>query len=96
MVGAFISSIVIVFPIFCYSQIMRNFYRLRDHDFHQKQGALIESTRISKKSTTNQMWIPIFLFRRLVYSSILIFFQFSPVFQILACIGTTTIVILLL
>lgn len=66
-----IFGIVTVTPIYSYSKIMDSFESLHDSKFRDKFLPLIESTKIKKHSTTAQMWVPIFLFRRFTYAAIL-------------------------
>jgi hypothetical protein len=54
--------------------------------FRDKYLPLIEATKLRRNSTLNQMWIPIFLFRRYTYAGILCVFQDVPILQILFCI----------
>jgi len=70
-IAIIIFGIVTVTPIYSYSKIMDSFDSLHGKKFRDKFLPLIESTKIKKHSTTPQMWIPIFLFRRFTYAAIL-------------------------
>jgi uncharacterized membrane protein SpoIIM required for sporulation len=78
--------IVTVAPVYSYSFIMDNFDKLRDIKFRNKFMPLIESTKVTTNSTLNQMWIPIFLFRRYTYAGILCVLQGIPILQLILCI----------
>ncbi|CDW82422.1 UNKNOWN [Stylonychia lemnae] len=67
--------IVTFYPVWVYSVIMNRFNVLGSHTFHSKFGALVESIQYKLNSTLNQMWAPLFLFRRYTYSAILIVLQ---------------------
>lgn len=71
IIAIIIFWIVTVTPIYSYSKIMDSFDILHDKKFREKFLPLIEATKIKKHSTTSQMWIPIFLFRRFTYAAIL-------------------------
>ena len=71
IIAMIIFGIVTVTPIYSYSKIMESFDILHEKKFRDKFLPLIESTKIKKHSTTAQMWIPIFLFRRFTYAAIL-------------------------
>ena len=64
--------IVTFYPVWVFAIIMNNFNLLGNHSFHSKFGALVECIKYKLNSTLNQMWIPIFLFRRFTYAAILI------------------------
>jgi len=64
---------------------MKNFSRFKDPAFLERFGSLVEDTAIVPNSTVNQSWIPVFFFRRFIYSSILIVFTGNPLLQLALC-----------
>ena len=76
----FVFLIVTFFPIWAYATIMENFDRLHLEEFESKFAPLIECTRMKLNSTVNQMWVPIFLFRRYTYAAIIVVLEGNPEF----------------
>ncbi len=72
---------VTFFPVWAYSTIMKNFDKLHLEEFESKFAPLIECTRMKLNSTVNQMWVPIFLFRRYTYAAIIVVLEGNPNLQ---------------
>lgn len=92
ILGILIFSLVTLSPIAFYSLIMDKFNLLPTKEFRSKYKMLVESTKLRSDSTLNQMWIPIFLFRRYTYSGVLCVFQNYPFLQLVFCIVQSIIV----
>ena len=78
--------IVTVTPIYSYAKIMNSYNVLHTKEFKDRYNPLIEATKIKFNETVNQMWVPIFLFRRYTYAAILCVLQKLPVLQLATCI----------
>eukprot|EP00347_Sterkiella_histriomuscorum_P010086 403338732 len=92
-IAVIVFIIVSVYPILVYSIIMTNFDKLSLHSFHARFGATVECITYKLNSTLNQMWIPLFLFRRYTYSAILVVLD-QPVLQIMLCISQSVMTLI--
>jgi len=61
---------------------MKNFATFDSQYFKDRFGCLTEELQIKRNKTLNQMWIPLFFFRRFSYSAILIMMPGYPLFQL--------------
>jgi len=64
---------------------MKNFNDFESPQFQARYGSLTEELRIKRHSTLNQMWIPIFFFRRFGYAAIIVLLTSSPLLQLVLC-----------
>eukprot|EP00347_Sterkiella_histriomuscorum_P004248 403361179 len=73
-------------PGFTFTIINANAHRFQQKTTEEKHGVLYEGTRIEENKSINQMYIPIFLFRRLTYVFILVLLKDYPTYQLTACV----------
>lgn len=86
-------GIVCMGPLLFVNVIMRNFDKIGSKEFLDRWSSLVEGQKVVPHKTINQMWLPLFFFRRFIYTCILVLFGSYPLYQILACVFTTMVMI---
>ena len=66
------------FPAMAMATISRNAYILEEESTKKALGELYEDTKIIENKTTNQFFMTLFLFRRLLYVLILVLLRSYP------------------